>query len=105
MRTICSVARLSLATLVISLYCTGALYGAFPATGSGVIEGYVWLPDGQPAVIYRADVLGQAVFVPAGRCEVSFEFAPGVLKWSIAVSVTTLAFVVGVLAVASWRRR
>jgi len=62
-----------------------------------------WYPGwrayvGDEAVsIWRADVLGQAVFVPPGRHRVAFEFVPRVLQWSVALSAASLAVVLGLV--------
>ena len=47
--------------------------------------------------IYRADTLGQAVLLPPGRQSVTFKFAPGIFPWAVAVSLASLACVLGCL--------
>ena len=65
----------------------------------------IWVNRGYPgwhaavddvgATVYRADVIGQAVFVPAGRHRVVFEFSPVVLQWSAIVSLAGLLAALG----------
>jgi hypothetical protein len=53
--------------------------------------------DGREAALYRADVLGQGIFVPAGQHRVEFRFEPQALGWGIALSLLGTVICVALL--------
>lgn len=60
--------------------------------------------NGEPAAIYRADVTGRAVAVPAGESEVRFEFRPRSFYWGGGISGASLLGLL-LMGVGGWRRR
>jgi len=77
--------------------CNSAEFDVRSDSGTLLVWLNRWYPgwtarvDGQPAEIWRADVMGQAVLVPAGRHRVVFEFQPMVLTWSLGLSAVGVA--------------
>lgn len=62
--------------------------------------------NGEPAPIYRADVMFRAVLVPAGASEVVFTYEPGWLPWAqLGGLAAWLATAAGLLLAARFRRR
>jgi membrane protein YfhO len=57
--------------------------------------------DGVAVEIFKANVTMRAVRVPAGRHRVTFDFAPGVLKYSAYASVAALVLALAALAIAA----
>jgi hypothetical protein len=57
--------------------------------------------DGRPATVERANVLFRGVAVPAGRHRVELRYAPGVVRWAIALGAAGLL----IAALLCWKRR
>jgi hypothetical protein len=66
--------------------------------------GWIATVNGQPAKIYRANAAFRAVAVPAGDSAVEMRFRPWPVKWGGAVSLATLAGVLGWCALGRRRR-
>ena len=61
--------------------------------------------DGQPVPIYRANLIGRAVELPAGRHQIEFDYRPQTFRLGAIISLVSLVLVAIGLAWALLRRR
>lgn len=67
--------------------------------------GWVAQVDEAPMLIYRANYIGRAVFVPAGEHIVQFSYHPLSFRIGVGLSLFMLAVLAGTLLVGVWRPR
>jgi len=84
---------------------TSSRQNAFLVLLDSYYPGWKAYVDGREALVYRADYLFRAVFLPAGSHEVVFSFEPASFYAGRAISLATLFFIAtaAVLCLAPWR--
>jgi hypothetical protein len=66
--------------------------------------GWIATLDGEPTPVFAAQIMGKAVWVPAGKHTVEIRFVSRSFQLGLAISVTTIAALL-ILFVVRWRRR
>jgi uncharacterized membrane protein YfhO len=66
--------------------------------------GWIASVDDQPTPIYQADYLARAIFVPAGKHLVRFEYQPASFRWGLWLALVMI-IILAVTAIASTHKK
>jgi hypothetical protein len=81
------------------------------SSGGIAVLADTWYPgwkarlDGRDVPLYRADYTLKAIYLPAGQHDIEFYYDPLSFKLGATITLVTIVFVFGWVAVSAWRQR